>query len=72
MYQSPLSGVHSDRCTWDRCSRLPPRTGHIGVWPVVLAVRHRAGAHQGDAAGLPNPMAGENSVRPPTQGVLVP
>ena len=42
----------------------------FGQWSLRSVTR--AVAHQGDAAGLPNPMAGENSVRPPTQGVLVP
>ena len=42
----------------------------FGQWSLQSVTR--AVAHQGDAADLPNPMAGENSVRPPTQGVLVP
>ena len=32
----------------------------------------RAVAHLGDAAGPPNTMVGEDSVRPPTQAVFVP
>ena len=42
----------------------------FGQWSLQSVTR--AVAHQGDAAGLPNPMAGENSVRPPTQAVFVP
>ena len=42
----------------------------FGQWSlrsVTLAV-----AHLGNDARLPNPMAGENSGRPPTQAVFVP
>ena len=42
----------------------------FGQWSLRSVTR--AVAHLGDAAGLPNPMAGGNSVRPPTQAVLVP